>query len=52
MSLAEIQAAIPHRPPFLLIDEIVAREADRIVCRKQFRERRLVFRGPLSRLCR
>ena len=36
MSLAEIEAAIPHRPPFLLIDEIVVREANRIVCCKQF----------------
>lgn len=36
MSLEAIQAAIPHRPPFLLIDEVVEQEADRIVCRKQF----------------
>jgi 3-hydroxyacyl-[acyl-carrier-protein] dehydratase len=37
MSLAEIKAAIPHRPPFLLLDEIVSRTAERIVCRKRFR---------------
>lgn len=36
MSLAEIHAAIPHRDPFLLVDEIVRREAARIVCRKRF----------------
>lgn len=36
MTLETIQAAIPHRPPFLLIDEIVEQSADRIVCRKQF----------------
>jgi 3-hydroxyacyl-[acyl-carrier-protein] dehydratase len=36
MSLAEIQAAIPHRPPMLLLDEIVEREENRIVCRKTF----------------
>jgi 3-hydroxyacyl-[acyl-carrier-protein] dehydratase len=36
MSLAEIQAAIPHRPPFLLLDEIVSLEPSRIVCRKTF----------------
>ncbi len=32
MSLAEIHAAIPHREPFLLVDEIVEREriADRL----------------------
>ena len=45
MSLAEIEAAIPHRPPFLMIDEIVAREADRIVCRKRFREDDWFFAG-------
>lgn len=28
--------AIPHREPFLLIDEIVERDDDRIVCRKTF----------------
>jgi 3-hydroxyacyl-[acyl-carrier-protein] dehydratase len=36
MSLAEIHAAIPHRPPFLMIDEIVERDERRIVCRKTF----------------
>jgi 3-hydroxyacyl-[acyl-carrier-protein] dehydratase len=36
MSLAEIQAAIPHRAPFLLIDEIVAQTDQSIVCRKKF----------------
>jgi 3-hydroxyacyl-[acyl-carrier-protein] dehydratase len=37
MTRAEIESAIPHRPPFLLLDEIVSRTAERIVCRKQFR---------------
>lgn len=36
MSLEAIKAAIPHREPFLLIDEIVEQTADRIVCRKKF----------------
>jgi len=36
MSLAAIQAAIPHREPFLLLDEIVEQSDDRIVCRKTF----------------
>lgn len=36
MSLEKIQAAIPHRPPFLLIDEVIEQAEDRIVCRKQF----------------
>ncbi len=37
MSLAEIHDAIPHRDPFLLVDEIVERDEARIVCRKTFR---------------
>jgi 3-hydroxyacyl-[acyl-carrier-protein] dehydratase len=36
MSLEQIKAAIPHREPFLLIDEIVEQEKSRIVCRKHF----------------
>jgi 3-hydroxyacyl-[acyl-carrier-protein] dehydratase len=38
----DILAAIPHRPPFLLIDEIVERGEGRIVCRKTF-ERDALF---------
>lgn len=45
MSLAEIQAAIPHRAPFLLIDEIVERSAARIVCRKTFRADEYFYAG-------
>ena len=45
MSLDEIYAAIPHRPPFLLIDEIVSREGHRIVCRKTFRPDEWFFAG-------
>lgn len=41
----EIEAAIPHRPPFLLIDEIVARTDERIVCRKTFRADEYFFAG-------
>jgi 3-hydroxyacyl-[acyl-carrier-protein] dehydratase len=36
MSLEAIKAAIPHREPFLLIDEIIERTDDHIVCRKTF----------------
>lgn len=36
MSLDQIKAAIPHREPFLLIDEIVEQEENRIVCLKRF----------------
>ncbi|NOY42949.1 MAG: beta-hydroxyacyl-ACP dehydratase [Planctomycetes bacterium] len=36
MSLEKIKAAIPHREPFLLIDEIIEQSENRIVCRKRF----------------
>jgi 3-hydroxyacyl-[acyl-carrier-protein] dehydratase len=36
MSLEAIKAAIPHREPFLLLDEIVEQTVSRIVCRKRF----------------
>jgi 3-hydroxyacyl-[acyl-carrier-protein] dehydratase len=45
MSLAEIHAAIPHRPPFLLVDEIISRDAERIVCRKKFTGEEFFFVG-------
>jgi 3-hydroxyacyl-[acyl-carrier-protein] dehydratase len=45
MSLAEIHAAIPHRPPFLLVDEIISRDAERIVCRKTFSRGEFFFTG-------
>lgn len=45
MSIQEIHAAIPHRPPFLLVDEIVERSDERIVCRKTFREDEWYFAG-------
>lgn len=36
MSIDQIQAAIPHRPPFLLIDEIVEQTDTQIICTKKF----------------
>lgn len=36
MSLEQIKSAIPHREPFLLIDEVVEQSDARIVCRKRF----------------
>lgn len=45
MSRAEIEAAIPHRPPMLLLDEIVERFEDRIVCRKTFEPSEFFFQG-------
>ncbi len=53
MSLDEIHAAIPHRPPFLLVDEIVEREreADRLP-QDVSRGDEWFFAGPLSRAIR
>jgi 3-hydroxyacyl-[acyl-carrier-protein] dehydratase len=45
MSRTEIETAIPHRPPMLLLDEIVERSDDRIVCKKTFRENEFFFQG-------
>ncbi len=45
MSLNEIHAAIPHRPPFLFVDEIVERQERRIVCRRTFRPDEWFFAG-------
>jgi 3-hydroxyacyl-[acyl-carrier-protein] dehydratase len=45
MSLEEIKAAIPHREPFLLIDEIVECGETRIVCRKRFTGDEFWYRG-------
>jgi 3-hydroxyacyl-[acyl-carrier-protein] dehydratase len=45
MTLAEIQAAIPHREPFLLLDEIVERDERRIKCRKTFRGDEYFYAG-------
>jgi len=45
MSRAEIEAAIPHREPFLLLDEIVQQSDDTILCRKTFQPDEWFFRG-------
>lgn len=45
MSLEAIHAAIPHRSPFLLLDEVVTHEAERIVCRKRFTGDEFWYRG-------
>jgi 3-hydroxyacyl-[acyl-carrier-protein] dehydratase len=36
MTRSQIEAAIPHRPPFLLLDEIVELDKEHIVCRQTF----------------
>ncbi len=45
MTQDAILAAIPHRPPMLLVDEIVDQSDNRIVCRKTFREDEYFFQG-------
>ena len=45
MNREQIQAAIPHRAPMLLIDEVVDRTSDKIVCRKTFRDDEFFFQG-------
>ncbi len=45
MAAREIEAAIPHRPPMLLVDRIVEQETDTIRCEKTFREEEFFFQG-------
>jgi 3-hydroxyacyl-[acyl-carrier-protein] dehydratase len=45
MTTPAILDAIPHRPPFLLVDEIVERDDQRIVCRKKFTGDEFWFAG-------
>jgi 3-hydroxyacyl-[acyl-carrier-protein] dehydratase len=45
MSLEAIKAAIPHREPFLLLDEIVDQSDSRIICRKTFTGDEFWYRG-------
>ncbi|MBQ9813961.1 MAG: beta-hydroxyacyl-ACP dehydratase [Thermoguttaceae bacterium] len=44
-SRAAILAAIPHRPPFLFIDEIVTWTDDEIVCAYRFKQNEFFFAG-------
>ena len=45
MSREQILAAIPHRPPMLLLDEVTHWEAERIVCNKTFQPDEWFFQG-------
>lgn len=45
MSREQIEAAIPHRKPMLLLDEIVSWEEKQIVCRTTFRGDEFFFQG-------
>lgn len=42
---AEITAAIPHRPPMLLVDEIIEQSDDTILCKKSFRADEFFLQG-------
>ena len=44
-SLEQIHAAIPHRAPMLLVDEIVSHSDKEIVCRKSFSGDEYFFQG-------
>ena len=43
--LEEVKAAIPHREPFLFVDEIVECNENRILCKKTFRADEFFFSG-------
>jgi len=45
MSFEEIFAAIPHRPPFLLVDEVIERDESHIRCRKRLTAEEFWFKG-------
>jgi 3-hydroxyacyl-[acyl-carrier-protein] dehydratase len=45
MTRQAILAAIPHRDPFLLLDEILQQEDSRIMCRKRFTGEEYFFAG-------
>jgi 3-hydroxyacyl-[acyl-carrier-protein] dehydratase len=45
MSREQILAAIPHRPPMLLLDEVVEWEHERILCKKTFQADEWFFQG-------
>jgi 3-hydroxyacyl-[acyl-carrier-protein] dehydratase len=41
----DIHRAIPHRPPFLFVDEIVSERPDGMVCRRTFRAEDFFYAG-------
>jgi 3-hydroxyacyl-[acyl-carrier-protein] dehydratase len=45
MSRQQILDAIPHRPPMLLVDDIVEWETEHIVCKKTFTSDEFFFQG-------
>ena len=45
MTQSEIERALPHRPPMLLVDEIVSKDDRSIVCLKTFRADEFFVQG-------
>ncbi|MDR0998023.1 MAG: beta-hydroxyacyl-ACP dehydratase, partial [Treponema sp.] len=43
--MSEIEDLLPHRPPFLFVDEIVSAAGDRIVAKRVFTEEEFFFKG-------
>ncbi len=43
--LEEVKAAIPHREPFLFVDEILECDKTRILCKKTFTDKEFFFPG-------
>jgi 3-hydroxyacyl-[acyl-carrier-protein] dehydratase len=43
--VTEVESLIPHRPPFLFVDEIVAHEGDVLVARRTWRAEEDFYRG-------
>ncbi|PQO25493.1 beta-hydroxyacyl-ACP dehydratase [Blastopirellula marina] len=45
MTKSAIEAAIPHRAPMLLVDEVVEQSDEHIICRKTFTPDEYFFQG-------
>lgn len=45
MNRQAIESAIPHRPPMLLLDEVVQADEQQIICRKTFRADEFFVQG-------
>jgi 3-hydroxymyristoyl/3-hydroxydecanoyl-(acyl carrier protein) dehydratase len=45
----QVLGLIPHRPPFLFVDEIVSEDADGLVARRTWRPDEDVLQGALPR---
>ncbi|MEZ6094587.1 MAG: 3-hydroxyacyl-ACP dehydratase FabZ family protein [Pirellulaceae bacterium] len=45
MTIEEIKSILPHREPMLLVDRIIERGEDKIVCEKDFHADEFFFQG-------